>query len=470
MIVQSVSIVKEVESAENPESMEIRVAIVPEDVKKLVQFGLSVFVESSAGEGMGIPDEEYRRAGAVIETHDQVYRNKDLIVKFKGPAMADIDLIDEGSILFCMAHFYSFPHRAAKLKEKRINVIAMEEVLESPKFERDLTITGKQAMEQIFDGLGVPAADTRVYFVGCSPSAAGAIWCAGNRNPLDLGILQADITRDEIIHTGPNVVYFLDSRVHQISDGLAEFLARSNSFVFDLAGFALKLAHETIRDYRVGQPPFEFGKRRIQCLDETGRAGAKYGVNLLRSTSLKKKSATDAKVIILGYGNVAMGAVQEVYDHGVKHIRVLGRRMTANGVIEQYIHDADIIINAAEQPPALRGVNYLITKEHTQNILEKGTIVIDLIGGSPTNRSPVENVTSCTFLTNPYFEADGILFAAQWGWPMLGFIEETAYKYSKQIRSVLIDEEKMVLRFDNLPPGLKRALVCGPFERKPCTD
>ncbi len=40
--------------------------------------------------------------------------------------------------------------------------------------------------------------------------------------------------------------------------------------------------------------------------------------------------------------------------------------------------------------------------------LADGSVVIDLVGGSPTNRSPVEPVLSCTFLTDPSFVRDGV--------------------------------------------------------------
>ena len=38
----------------------------------------------------------------------------------------------KGCTLLCMAHFHSFPDRAKMLEDSNINVIAMEEILESP--------------------------------------------------------------------------------------------------------------------------------------------------------------------------------------------------------------------------------------------------------------------------------------------------------------------------------------------------
>jgi len=51
-----------------------------------------------------------------------------------------------------------------------------------------------------------------------------------------------------------------------------------------------------------------------------------------------------------------------------------------------------------------------------------------------------------------------------WGWPMLGMMRESAIKYSSQITDVLIGREKLIEGIDTLTPGVKRALVCGPFK------
>ena len=84
---------------------------------------------------------------------------------------------------------------------------------------------------------------------------------------------------------------------------------------------------------------------------------------------------------------------------------------------------------------------------------------------SPTNRSPVEAVLSCTFLTDPHFDAHGVTISSLWGWPMLGMMRETAIKYSGQITDVLLGRERLVDGLGVLTPGVERALVCGPFTR-----
>ena len=61
---QTIALVKEVQSLENPGGLEKRIALVPADVQKLIQHGAKVYVEENAGLKMGFPDQDYARSGA----------------------------------------------------------------------------------------------------------------------------------------------------------------------------------------------------------------------------------------------------------------------------------------------------------------------------------------------------------------------------------------------------------------------
>ncbi|MEH6578815.1 MAG: hypothetical protein V7731_17270 [Amphritea sp.] len=171
----------------------------------------------------------------------------------------------------------------------------------------------------------------------------------------------------------------------------------------------------------------------------------------------------NAKAVILGYGNVAQGALHELHRQGIKNIQVLGRTHTAKSRIDYWLKDVDLVVNGAEQSPELRGVNFLVSNQQLKELVPDQSVVIDLVGGSATNRSPVEAVISCSFLTEPYFVQDGVTVSSLWGWPMMGMMRETAIRYSGQIVDVLIGHEKLIEGLDALTPGIQRALVCGPY-------
>ncbi|MCJ8293963.1 MAG: alanine dehydrogenase [Colwellia sp.] len=460
----SVALVKEIESPENPGGLEKRVALVPSDVGQLVAAGIKVYVEMGAGEGVGFSDEEYLKNNAIMQTAEQIYKDKALIIKFKGPALASIEQMSEGCTLFCMAHFNSYPDRAKMLQDRRINVIAMEEICQTPKQDSNERILGRVAMNAALmpffkdNSIG----GLRVRVIGWSERLRGAINRCGNRNPRSLQIIQPSLSFEQLDATGANALYFYDSNSFNDPQGILQKLRALKTHIFDINDFEIKYGQQAIADYQESHPPAEFGLRRIQCLHETGQAGARYGMGLLADNKPSMNKA-DIKAVILGYGNVAQGALDELHQQGIKNIHVLGRSQTAKSRIDYWLKNADIIVNGAEQSVELRGKNFLISNKHIKELIPENSVVIDLVGGSPTNRSPVEAVLSCSFLTNPYFVQDGVTVSSLWGWPMMGMMRETAIRYSGQIVEVLINNEKLINGLDKLTPGVKRALVCGPF-------
>ena len=84
---------------------EFRVAITPAGVHELVRDGHDVFVEHDAGEGSGLPDEDYASAGAtVLAAADDVWATGDLILKVKEPIPAEYHRLRSRQVLFTYLH------------------------------------------------------------------------------------------------------------------------------------------------------------------------------------------------------------------------------------------------------------------------------------------------------------------------------------------------------------------------------
>ena len=65
---------------------ESRVGLTPAGVKTLHDAGHTVLVEKDAGEGSGIPDDQYRGAlGEIVASADEIWQRADMIVKVKEP-------------------------------------------------------------------------------------------------------------------------------------------------------------------------------------------------------------------------------------------------------------------------------------------------------------------------------------------------------------------------------------------------
>ncbi|MBM3167765.1 MAG: alanine dehydrogenase [Bacteroidetes bacterium] len=107
---------KEIKNNEN------RVALTPAGAKELVKRGHSVHVQSSAGEGSGFSDEEYRSAGASIQPGiEATYQVAEMIMKVKEPIASEYGLIKENQLLFTYFHFASYePLTKAMVASKAI--------------------------------------------------------------------------------------------------------------------------------------------------------------------------------------------------------------------------------------------------------------------------------------------------------------------------------------------------------------
>lgn len=108
---------------------EYRVALVPAGVEQLTKAGHRVLIESSAGVGTGISDEEYRKAGAeVVGTAEEVYRDAELVVKVKELLPQEYPLISPGQVIFTYFHFAASEELTKAMIESHAICIAYETV------------------------------------------------------------------------------------------------------------------------------------------------------------------------------------------------------------------------------------------------------------------------------------------------------------------------------------------------------
>lgn len=76
---------------------ESRVAATPETVKKFIALGASVAVESGAGEGASISDDDYRMAGASVGDRAAVVADAGIVLAVQGPDPASLDGAGKGA-------------------------------------------------------------------------------------------------------------------------------------------------------------------------------------------------------------------------------------------------------------------------------------------------------------------------------------------------------------------------------------
>jgi alanine dehydrogenase len=109
-------------------AQEHRVALLPSGAYQLSK-SHQVLVETGAGLGIGISDEEYQNAGAeIVGRHEDIFSRADLIAKVKEPLESEYSLLREGQILFTYLHLAAGRALTQALLDSRVTGIAYESV------------------------------------------------------------------------------------------------------------------------------------------------------------------------------------------------------------------------------------------------------------------------------------------------------------------------------------------------------
>ena len=112
---------KETHAGEN------RVAMTPATVKKLVQAGAEVQIETGAGLGAGFTDAEYTEAGAsVAADRATMLGQADVVVRLHKPALEEVAALKEGSIHISYLDPFNERQLVAALQARKISAISME--------------------------------------------------------------------------------------------------------------------------------------------------------------------------------------------------------------------------------------------------------------------------------------------------------------------------------------------------------
>ncbi|PKV75808.1 alanine dehydrogenase [Pontibacter ramchanderi] len=118
-----IGVPKEIKNNEN------RVGVTPAGVVELVRNGHTVYVQATAGEGSGFPDEMYTQAGAtILPSIEEVYGIAEMIIKVKEPIESEYNLIKEDQLLFTYFHFASHEPLTNAMIERKAVCLSYETV------------------------------------------------------------------------------------------------------------------------------------------------------------------------------------------------------------------------------------------------------------------------------------------------------------------------------------------------------
>jgi alanine dehydrogenase len=106
---------------------EYRAAILPVGVEELTHRGHRVLIETGAGTGSGIPDDQYSNHGAeIVPDAATVFGQAELVVKVKEPQPSEWPLLRPGQLLFTYFHFAASEELTRGVLATGITAVAYE--------------------------------------------------------------------------------------------------------------------------------------------------------------------------------------------------------------------------------------------------------------------------------------------------------------------------------------------------------
>src|SRR5665213_1366578 len=106
---------------------ETRVAATPETVKKLKGLGLDVLVETGAGSGARISDNDYIAAGAIVTPDARTLLGEaDIVLKVRGAEPNEVSAMKKGAVFAALLAPHTEKDAIAKLAAQGVSAFAME--------------------------------------------------------------------------------------------------------------------------------------------------------------------------------------------------------------------------------------------------------------------------------------------------------------------------------------------------------
>ena len=118
-----IGVPKEIKNNEN------RVGLTPGGVQMLAHRGHKVYIEAKAGQGIGISDDQYVKAGALIlDTAKEIWDKSEMVIKVKEPIQTEYALMKPGLILYTYLHLAAEPELTKQLMERKVSAVAYETI------------------------------------------------------------------------------------------------------------------------------------------------------------------------------------------------------------------------------------------------------------------------------------------------------------------------------------------------------
>jgi len=171
---------------------ESRVALIPDQVAKLVKAGAEIQVESGIGHSVNMPDEAYSVVGAKVAADRQsLLSDADLVLSIRGPSREDVDRLKRDAISVSLLDPFNEKALIEALRDQNVSAISLEMIPRTTRAQK-MDVLSSQAnlagyvavilaaerLNKIFPMMMTPAgtiSPARVFIIGAGVAGLQAI-------------------------------------------------------------------------------------------------------------------------------------------------------------------------------------------------------------------------------------------------------------------------------------------------------
>ena len=222
-------------------SYELRVAMLPQNVDKLVKKGAKIIIESGLGAALGISDEDYTKAGASIEKNrKKILASGDLTLRLRKPDIKEVSSLKKGSVQISYLDPFNEPKLIAALAKQRISAISMEMIPRSTRAQKmdalssQASLAGYAAVilaadnsNKIFPMMMTPAGTlqpSKVFIIGAGVAGLQAIATARRLGAKVDAFDTRPIAKNDVLSLGAKFVEVDLGETGQTAQGYAKAL------------------------------------------------------------------------------------------------------------------------------------------------------------------------------------------------------------------------------------------------------
>lgn len=224
------------------ETWESRVAMTPENVKKVLDKGISsVIVEAGVGREAGFPDAAYQDAGASIEKdRNKLLSSADIVLRLNKPALNEVDLLKEGAVHISFLDPYNERELVERFAARKVTAFSMEMIPRTTKAQKMDALSSQASLagyvavieaareiKMAFPMMMTPAgtiSPVRVFIIGAGVAGLQAIATAKRLGARVEAYDTRPVVEEQVTSLGAKFVKFDLGETGQTKDGYAKAL------------------------------------------------------------------------------------------------------------------------------------------------------------------------------------------------------------------------------------------------------